>query len=48
MKKIESKNGEYDAEWGKCMEGYKECYDENTFLSCQDGYYKVNGNELFA
>ena len=43
-KKMESKNGEFDAECGQCPEGCKDCYDEKSCLSCKEGFYVVRGN----
>ena len=41
---MESENGEFDAECGKCTEGCKDCYDEKSCLSCKEGFYVVRGN----
>lgn len=45
VKKMETRNGAYDAECGKCKEGCKDCGDENSCISCKEGYFIVKGND---
>lgn len=45
IKKLETKNGSYDAECGSCLDGCKKCYDSNSCISCKEGYYPIKGNE---
>ena len=42
---METRNGAYDAECGKCKEGCKDCGDENSCISCKEGYFIVKGND---